>query len=50
MQKLRWMRAPGDTIFALGAAVLVAFVFTTRFRKAGQSNAQQLESKTLVGV
>ncbi len=50
MQKLRWMRAPGDTIFALGAAVLVAFVFTTRFRKSGKSSARSEESKTLVGV
>ena len=32
MQNLRWMRAPGDTLFALGALILVAFVFTTRFR------------------
>jgi len=32
MQQLRWLRAPGDTLFALGALVLVAFVFTTRFR------------------
>ncbi|MCC7499476.1 MAG: nitric-oxide reductase large subunit [Bryobacterales bacterium] len=30
MQALRWMRVPGDTIFALGAIVLVAFVFTMR--------------------
>jgi len=30
MQMLRWMRAPGDTIFALGALVLVAFVFAGR--------------------
>ena len=29
MQTLRWMRVPGDTIFALGALILVAFVFTT---------------------
>jgi nitric oxide reductase subunit B len=34
MQTLRWMRAPGDTLFALGAMVLVAFVFTTRTRSA----------------
>jgi nitric oxide reductase subunit B len=26
MQTLRWMRVPGDTLFALGALVLVAFV------------------------
>ena len=30
LQTLRWMRVPGDTIFAVGALVLVAFVFTTR--------------------
>jgi nitric oxide reductase subunit B len=30
MQTLRWMRVPGDTIFAVGAMVLVAFVFTHR--------------------
>jgi nitric oxide reductase subunit B len=30
MQRLRWMRAPGDTLFAIGALVLVAFVFTHR--------------------
>ncbi|MCC6365556.1 MAG: nitric-oxide reductase large subunit [Bryobacterales bacterium] len=30
MQTLRWMRVPGDTIFALGALVLVAFVFRSK--------------------
>ncbi len=30
MQTLRWMRVPGDTLFAIGAFILVAFVFTTR--------------------
>jgi nitric oxide reductase subunit B len=30
MQTLRWMRVPGDTVFAIGALVLVAFVFTHR--------------------
>ena len=29
MQTFRWMRVPGDTIFALGALILVAFVFTS---------------------
>ena len=33
MQRLRWMRAPGDALFASGALILVAFVFTTRMRK-----------------
>ena len=28
MQTLRWLRVPGDTIFALGELALVAFVFT----------------------
>ena len=30
MQNLRWMRVPGDTLFALGCFVLVAFVFFGR--------------------
>ncbi len=30
MQNLRWLRVPGDTIFAIGALILVAFVFLTR--------------------
>ena len=30
LQTFRWMRVPGDTIFAAGALILVAFVFTTR--------------------
>jgi nitric oxide reductase subunit B len=29
MQNLRWMRAPGDTLFAFGALMLVYFVFTS---------------------
>lgn len=33
MQVLRWLRAPGDTLFAIGAIVLVVFVFTTRSPK-----------------
>ena len=27
MQSLRWMRVPGDLLFALGAALLGSFVF-----------------------
>jgi nitric oxide reductase subunit B len=34
MQTLRWMRVPGDTLFAIGELALVAFVFTIRPRKA----------------
>ncbi len=30
MQTLRWLRVPGDTVFAIGALVLVAFVATIR--------------------
>ncbi len=33
MQTLRWMRAPGDTLFAFGSVVLVAFVFIGRVRR-----------------
>ena len=28
MQTLRWMRVPGDTLFAIGSVILVAFVLT----------------------
>jgi nitric oxide reductase subunit B len=34
MQSLRWMRAPGDILFALGAVSLAVFVLTTRPRRA----------------
>ncbi|MCC6587317.1 MAG: nitric-oxide reductase large subunit [Bryobacterales bacterium] len=30
MQTIRWLRAPGDTIFALGALILVIFIFAGR--------------------
>ena len=30
MQTLRWLRVPGDTIFAVGAAALVLFVWKVR--------------------
>jgi nitric oxide reductase large subunit len=30
MQTLRWLRVPGDTIFAVAALVLLAFVFVGR--------------------
>jgi nitric oxide reductase subunit B len=33
MRTLRWLRVPGDTVFALGAFILVGFVFTTRSPK-----------------
>jgi nitric oxide reductase subunit B len=33
MQTLRWMRVPGDTVFAIGALVLVWFVFAGRAGK-----------------
>ena len=39
MQTLRWMRIPGDTIFAVGAVVLVAFVF---FGRKGGKQAQEM--------
>ncbi len=37
MQTLRWMRVPGDTIFAIGALALVAFVLTTRPKKVTEA-------------
>ena len=33
MQRLRWMRAPGDSLFGLGALVLVGFVWRYRLGK-----------------
>ncbi|WP_321476248.1 nitric-oxide reductase large subunit [uncultured Paludibaculum sp.] len=36
MQTLRWLRAPGDTLFAVGAAALVAFVLKTRAKNAAE--------------
>ncbi len=40
MQTLRWMRVPGDTLFALGALVLVVFVFAGRSGAASRSEAE----------
>ena len=37
MQTLRWLRVPGDTIFAVAALVLVAFVFVGRSGSARTS-------------
>jgi nitric oxide reductase subunit B len=34
IQTLRWMRVPGDSIFAIGELLLVIFVFTLRRRKS----------------
>lgn len=36
MQTLRWMRVPGDTLFAIGSLILVAFVFTLPARRVRQ--------------
>jgi len=33
MQTLRWMRVPGDTIFAVGELAMVWFVFSLRLRR-----------------
>lgn len=37
MQTLRWLRAPGDTIFAIGALALVVFVFTSTLGRSEQA-------------
>lgn len=34
MQTLRWMRVPGDSLFAIGAFILVTFVFTLKSRRS----------------
>jgi nitric oxide reductase subunit B len=42
MELLRWMRVPGDTIFAFGAVALVFFVFSICTRKhAGRSSSSE---------
>jgi nitric oxide reductase subunit B len=44
MQTLRWLRVPGDTVFALGAFALVIFVATIR---AGGAKEHSTESATV---
>jgi nitric oxide reductase subunit B len=39
MQKLRWLRIPGDTIFAIGELLIVVFVATIRPRSGRVANA-----------
>lgn len=39
LQTLRWWRIPGDTVFAMGAFALVAFVATLRADGCGRSSA-----------
>jgi nitric oxide reductase subunit B len=34
MQTLRWLRAPGDTLFGIGAAALVLFVWSVKPAKS----------------
>ena len=42
MQTLRWLRAPGDSLFAAGALILVAFVFTLgRSRKKAEATQEE---------
>jgi len=38
MQFLRWMRVPGDTLFAIGAVILVLFVLQMRFGKRSSAS------------
>ena len=39
MQTLRWLRVPGDTLFAIGAVLLVIFVAQIRPRRVGRSHS-----------
>ena len=48
MQTLRWMRAPGDTLFAVGALVLVAFVFSIRHAGSRVADAAEEVPVSLV--
>jgi nitric oxide reductase large subunit len=44
MQTLRWLRVPGDTLFAIAAVVLVVFVF------AGRSGSKRSSEEPLADV
>lgn len=41
MNTLRWLRVPGDTVFALGALALVYFVFALSLREFCNKNAEK---------
>ena len=41
MQTLRWMRVPGDTIFALGELALVVFVFSVGLKRGRPNSGWQ---------
>ena len=53
MQMLRWMRVPGDVLFAVGAALLGWFVLglltghSFREEHAGSTNASELKQTEL---
>jgi nitric oxide reductase subunit B len=49
MQTLRWLRVPGDTLFAVGAIALVVFVARIPARRAPQIKARD-EARSLSGV
>ncbi|MDZ4803046.1 MAG: nitric-oxide reductase large subunit [Bryobacteraceae bacterium] len=38
LQQLRWMRAPGDMLFALGELIFVLFIFTIRLAPRGTTD------------
>ncbi len=46
MQNLRWLRVPGDTLFAVGAVALVIFISTIRMRREATALP---EAKRLAG-
>ena len=47
MQHLRWMRVPGDTLFAIGAVILVAFVFFPRAAEKKRETTAMPEATVL---
>jgi nitric oxide reductase subunit B len=50
MQTLRWLRVPGDTLFAIGELALVAFVFSIRVRRESQPVGYFAPSKPSVAT
>jgi nitric oxide reductase large subunit len=48
MTTLRWMRIPGDTLFAIGAVAIIAFVFGAGRRAPREVHAKPLRRADIV--
>jgi len=50
MQTLRWLRVPGDTIFAVGAIAFVIFIFGLRFGYSIEGKGERRPDDELSGI